>query len=286
MDSVLGICQAAQEFKMKRDSIFIGIGGGITLDVVGFAAFMFRRKTRYIRIPTTLIGLVDAGVGVKVGINFNNSKNLLGGYYAPIATFNNQSFLKTIDISNMRNGLYEIIKMGLINNQELFQLTQKHYEDFLKKNFNKYTDRIIYLSALSMMKELDPNLHERILKRSVDLGHTFSTYIEESSNWTINHGEAVGLDILISSFIALKRGIFSEKDFNQVFELVSSIGFSKKYKLPSLGSFHKSLELVRNHRAGNLNLVLPSKIGSCVFTNDCNIVELESAVKFCKDFIC
>lgn len=285
METVLEICQKAKDFQMKRDSIFIGIGGGITLDILGFAAFMFRRKTRYIRIPTTLVGLIDAGVGVKVGINFNNAKNLLGGYYAPIATFNDQTFLKTISIPNIRSGLYEIVKMGLINNKQLFQLTQKYHKDFLKKNFNANTDKIIRLSALSMMKELDSNLHEHELKRSIDLGHTFSTYIEESSNYNINHGEAVGLDVLISSFIASKRGILSKEEFNQVFKLISSIGFSKRYKLPSLESFHKSLDLVRNHRAGDLNLVLPYRIGSCVFTNDCSIVELESAVIFCKDFI-
>ena len=285
IESVLEICYVAQEFKMKRDSIFIGIGGGVTLDVLGFAAFIFRRKTRYIRIPTTLVGLVDAGVGVKVGINFNNAKNLLGGYYAPIASFNDKTFLRTIDITNIKNGLYEIVKMGLISNKKLFRLTQKYHKDFLEKNFNEYTDKVVYLSALSMMKELEPNLDEHELKRSVDFGHTFSTYIEEFSNYTINHGEAVGLDVLISSFIALKRGIFSKNEFNQVFELISSIGFSKKYKLPSLIRFHKSLELVRNHRAGNLNLVLPSRIGSCVFTNDCSIVELKSAVNFCKDLI-
>ncbi|MEK7516941.1 MAG: iron-containing alcohol dehydrogenase, partial [Patescibacteria group bacterium] len=97
MESVLSICELAKNFQLKRDSIFMGIGGGIILDIVGFAAFIFRRKLAYIRIPTTLVGLIDAGIGVKVGVNFKNSKNLLGGYYQPLAVFNDQSFLNTLD---------------------------------------------------------------------------------------------------------------------------------------------------------------------------------------------
>lgn len=285
MTTISEICQVAKDFQMKRDSFFIGIGGGITLDLVGFAAFMFRRKTRYIRIPTTLLGLVDAGVGIKVGANFDNAKNLVGGYYAPFAVFIDQSFLQTLDIPNIRCGLYEIIKMGVINNKKLFNLVESRGSNFLTKKFDNNTDKIIYLSILSMMKELEPNLHENNLKRSVDFGHTFSTYIEESSGYSINHGEAVGLDILISSFISLRRKVLSQGAFDRIYTLIKSIGFTKMYKLPSMEKFCNALDLVRNHRAGNLNLVLPTKIGSCAFTNDCSKEELEEAVLFCRDFI-
>lgn len=283
IESVLSICELAKNFQLKRDSIFIGIGGGITLDIIGFAAFMFRRKLGYIRIPTTLVGLIDAGIGIKVGVNFKNSKNLLGGYYQPLAVFNDQSFLNTLDRKDIRNGLFEILKMGLIKNKKLFNLIEKYYKNFLDRKFNQNTDQIIYLSALSMMKELEPNLYEHNLKRSVDFGHTFSTYIEESSSYEINHGEAVGIDMLISSRISYKRGVCPEKDFLRVFDLIKSIGFSKKYEFTSIKRFHSALNLVRNHRAGNLNLVLPSKIGFCMFTNKCTLEELSEAVTFYKN---
>jgi 3-dehydroquinate synthase len=283
MESVLNICELAKNLQLRRDSIFIGIGGGITLDIIGFAAFMFRRKLAYIRIPTTLVGLIDAGIGIKVGVNFKNSKNLLGGYYQPLAVFNDQSFLNTLGRKDIRNGLFEILKMGLIKNKKLFNLIEKHYKNFLDRRFNQDTNQIIYLSALSMMKELEPNLYEHNLKRSVDFGHTFSTYVEESSNYDIYHGEAVGIDMLISARISYKRGVFPKKDFLRVFDLIKSIGFSKKYEFASIKHFHSSLNLVRNHRAGNLNLVLPSKIGSFMFTNKCTLEELSEAVTFYKN---
>lgn len=285
METVLKICQFAKNYQMRRDSVFIGIGGGITLDIVGFAASMFRRKTKYIRIPTTLVGQVDAGVGIKVGVNFDNSKNLLGGYYPPVATLNDQVFLKTLDVPNIRNGLFEMVKMGLIDNKALFCMLEKYHKSFLNREFNLNTDKMIYLSTLSMMKELDPNLYEHNLKRSVDFGHTFSLYIEESSNYSISHGEAVGIDIFISSFISLKRKVFTQEVFNRVLALIDSIGFTKKYTFTSAKGLYNSLQLVRNHRAGNLNLAIPSGIGRCVFVNECGIDELQNAIDFYNNHV-
>lgn len=283
MNKVLEICNAAQQFKMQRDSVFIGIGGGITLDVLGFAASIFRRKTAYIRIPTTLLGMVDAGVGVKVGVNFNRSKNFLGAYYAPIAAFNDQMFLNTLNLSDIRNGLYEMIKMALCNDRALFELIERCYEFFLKKQFNGTTDKAIRLSALSMMQELDPNLYEARLQRKVDFGHTFSPYIEESSGYRVQHGEAVRIDILLSSYIALDRGIMSKKDFHRVCRLIYAIGGIGKadyIKLINPRDLYKALDSVRAHRAGNLNLVLPSEIGKCIFTQECSADELVLALNF------
>ncbi|MEK7517376.1 MAG: 2-epi-5-epi-valiolone synthase, partial [Patescibacteria group bacterium] len=197
-----------------------------------------------------------------------------------LAVFNDQSFLNTLDRKDIINGLFEILKMGLIKNKKLFNLIEKYYKNFLDRKFNQNTNQIIYLSVLSMMKELEPNLYEHNLKRSVDFGHTFSTFIEESSSYEVGHGEAVGIDMLISSRISYKRGVFPKKDFLRASNLISSIGFPKKYEFTSIKLLHSALDLVRNHRAGNLNLVLPSKIGSCIFTDKCTLEELSEAVTF------
>lgn len=283
--TVIKICELATKFKMRRDSIFLGIGGGITLDMTGLAAFLYRRKIPYIRIPTTLAGLIDAGVGLKVGVNFLKYKNLLGGYYAPYYTFNDQLFLNTLPVKEIRNGLYEIIKMSIVKNFELFKQIEVQYQNFLNKNFNNWTNKIIHLSSLEMMRELEPNLFESNFKRLVDFGHTFSMFIEESSNFSISHGEAVGLDILISSSISLQRNILSKEDFNKIFLLAKNIGFTKKYKLDSIKKLHESLENVKAHRAGDLNLVLPSKIGKAIFTQECALKELENALIALQEFI-
>ncbi len=279
MKSVMKICNVAKSFRMKRDSVFIGIGGGITLDTLGFAASIFRRKANYIRIPTTLLGIVDAGVGIKVGVNHENTKNLLGAYHPPVATFNDQSFLETLSISEMRNGLYEIVKMGLCDSKTLFNLVESNYELFLKKKFNTITNNINHIAALSMMRCLEPNLHERNLKRKVDFGHTFSQFIEESTHFSIQHGEAVGIDMFISSYISMKRGLISDSNFQRIINLFKSIGGLKHFKKINGKGLYNSLDSVRDHRAGNLNLVLPAQIGKCIFTQECSLNEIKGSLE-------
>lgn len=280
ISTVMNLCEAANKFRMHRDSLFIGIGGGITMDIVGFAAFIYKRGTSYIKIPTTLVGFIDAGVGIKVGVNFKESKNLLGGYHPPIAVFNDQTLLKQLKIREIRCGLYEIIKISIIKDSLLFKLIEKHYTDYYQGKLFLQTSKINYLAAYLMMQELENNLLESNRQRIVDFGHTFSPIIEMSSNYDVPHGEAVGIDILISCFIALKRGVLIKEDFDRIFSLITQIGFTNVYKLPPSKEIHTSLEAIRNHRGGNLNLVLPSRIGSSIFSNECSIEELEKSVNF------
>lgn len=278
--SVENLCAHAKKVGLGRNAMFIAIGGGVTMDIVGFSAFIYRRKIPYIKIPTTLVGIVDAGVGVKTGINFNNSKNFLGGYYAPIAVFNDQGFLKTLDSKEIRSGLYEILKMAIIADKALFKSIEENYILFLKRDFNNITDKIIKTSSLLIMKELENNLFESRLKRSVDFGHTFSPFLETYSKFIIPHGQAVGIDILISSFISFKKGNINAKELKRISSLVKNINFSEKYIIPNARLLFKSLNEIKGHRAGNLNLVLPLGIGVHTFTNKCSQSEINHALEF------
>jgi 3-dehydroquinate synthase len=282
ISSVIRLCDMAKKNRIQRNSIFIAIGGGITLDIVGFAASIFRRRTPYIKIPTTIVGIIDAGVGVKVGINFGKSKNFLGGYYPPLAVFNDQSFLKTLTAKEIRCGLYELIKIALIKDPSLYYLIERYYRDLMENDFNKRTEEMIFLAASLLIKELTVDLLESNLQRLVDFGHTFSPCLEMKSENEIPHGEAVGIDILISSHIAFKKNLLSQADFDSIFSLIKSIGFSKKYSLPKAKQLYSSLDDIRCHRAGSLNLVLPNRIGAGNFTNYCSVEEIKHAM----DFIC
>lgn len=280
IEKIKSICISAKQFGMQRDSIFIAIGGGVTMDIVGFAASIYRRKIPFIRIPTTLVGIVDAGVGVKVGVNFDVSKNFLGSYYPPLAVFNDQLLLKTLTSKEIKCGLFEILKMAIIKDERLFRLIKKYRKVFFEKEFNSHTHQINYLATFLMMEELEKNLFETNLQRLVDFGHTFSPFLETDSSYLIPHGEAVGIDMLISSYISLSRKLISKVEFENIFKLIKQIGFSKRYRLPEAKALYASLNEIIKHRAGNLNLVLPCKIGSAAFTNKCSYNDVENATKF------
>lgn len=182
----------------RRNDPVICIGGGVLLDIVGFAASIYRRSTPYIRIPTTLIGLVDAGVGIKTGINFGREKNKIGTYAAPTVSYIDSSFLRTLNRRHIANGLAEIFKLALIKSTDLMFLLERHGNSILDDGFFEAhhtlvatADTIITTAIQLMLEELQPNLWEKNLERCVDFGHTFSPTIEMKDLPKLLHGEAV-----------------------------------------------------------------------------------------------
>jgi len=163
------------------------VGGGLTTDVAGFACASYKRSTDYIRIPTTLIGLIDASVSIKVGANHGKHKNRLGAYHASKQVFLDFSLLQTLPIDQVRNGIAEIIKIAVVSNLSIFEGLEKYAEDLLHTSFGhaegsehlrEAADRITY-DAIRTMLELEvPNLHELDLDRVIAYGHTWSPTLE------------------------------------------------------------------------------------------------------------
>ena len=267
MSTITYILDEAQKMGLDRKGIMIGIGGGITMDMVGFASSMYRRKIEYIRIPTTLIGFVDAGIGIKTGINYHSSKNFIGAFYPPKICLNDYSFLNTLSVIEIRNGISEMLKMGIIIDAKLFARIEGNIDDIIVSKCTCKEGRIaIYEAIYDMLRELDKNFYEECLERLVDFGHTFSPFIEVSSNYKIPHGHAVTLDMAISCDASYKLGFLSLADRNKILNVLLKAGLKvyddETFKSTEMANSLKNIIL---HRGGNLNLVLPSKIGKAFF---------------------
>merc|ERR1711904_575800 len=127
MDMVLEVAKAMKQFNIdRRSEPVIAIGGGVALDIVGLAASLFRRRTPYIRVPTTALSYVDASVGAKNGVNFAGSKNRLGTYVPPCAALLDASFFKTQERKEVANGVGEMCKMAIMKSPELYALLEKN----------------------------------------------------------------------------------------------------------------------------------------------------------------
>merc|ERR1719487_2982053 len=136
MEMTLAVCKKMKDFKIdRRHEPVIAIGGGVCLDVVGLAASMFRRRTPYIRVPTTCLAYVDASVGAKNGCNFSGSKNRLGTYVPPVAALLDSSFFRTQDTREVVNGVSEMAKMAIMKSPELFHLLEKHSHRLIERRF-------------------------------------------------------------------------------------------------------------------------------------------------------
>ena len=273
------ICQAAMNCRLSRTGVIIGVGGGIILDISGFAASIYRRGVGYLRIPTTLIGQVDVSIGIKQAVNAGGSKNAIGSFYPPLASINDASFLKTLSRPHIAAGIAEIIKMAVIVDPDLFALVEEHGRSLLASRFQDPAAHIIMMRAeASMLRELQENLFETNLQRRVDFGHTFSVVLETDSAYTLSHGFAVGLDMLISTSIAVGRGLCTRSLLDRMLALYHQVELPVSQPICSAARLHESLASVRKHRGGALNLVVPRDLGSTLFIQDVSRDELEDAI--------
>lgn len=285
-ESVLRVVDAMNDFGIdRRREPVLAIGGGVLTDIVGFAASLYRRGTPYIRIPTTLIGLVDAGVGVKTGVNYGLGKNRLGTYAPATATFLDRTFLRTLAPRHISNGLAEITKMALIRSEELFALLESWgaavHADRLQGSTGELaaaSDAIVAEAIHLMLEELQPNLWESHLERCVDYGHTFSPTVEMHALPELLHGEAVMIDMALTTALATLRGDLSEADADRIYRVAASLGLPVWNDVLDDPSLLEAalLDTVR-HRDGHQRLPLPLGIGRHHFVNDVTPAELRSA---------
>ena len=259
------------------------VGGGLITDVAGFACASYRRNTPYIRIPTTLIGLIDASVSIKVAVNHGKHKNRLGAYHASQKVLLDFSFLKTLPEDQVRNGMAELIKISVVGNTEIFELLEEHGVDLLRTRFGHLDgtpelrsagERLTHQAIATMLDLEAPNLHEIDLDRVIAFGHTWSPTLELSTPDPFFHGHAINIDMALSTTLAEQRGYLSVAERDRVLGLMSDLGLA-------LDSEHLTPELlgtataaILKTRDGILRAAVPAPIGQCLFLNDVTVDEL------------
>jgi 3-dehydroquinate synthase len=281
------IVDAFSDFGLLRKEPVLVVGGGLTTDVAGFACATYRRSTNYIRVPTTLIGLIDASVSIKVAVNHGKSKNRLGAYHPSEKVILDFSFLRTLPIDQVRNGMAELIKISTVANSGIFDLLDKFGEDLLQNRFGhldgtpelrEIAHRVTY-DAINTMLDLEvPNLQELDLDRVIAFGHTWSPVLELAPDVPFFHGHAINIDMALSTTIAEQRGYLSAPERDRIFALMSRLGLAltSSYLTPELLS--AASDAILKTRGGLLRAAVPRPIGTCFFINDLSSGELERAL--------
>ena len=271
---------------LRREPI-IAIGGGVLLDIVGFACSIYRRGIPYIKVPTTLLAIVDASVGSKVAVNHFGRRNRLGAYYPPIATLIDKKFIKTQSEREIINGIAEIFKLAVIKSPELFELLEENAELLIEEKFQHgaVPVRVINLAITDMIAELGPNLWEKKLDRCVDFGHTFSPVIEMENIPELLHGEAVALDCLYSSCIACLRGYIGQSVLNRIFNLAKRLKLKTYHEdFTKIELLQQSLADATKHRNGNQFAPLPIYVGNYKIVDDITEKEMEYAIALFRTY--
>ncbi len=292
LNTVETIVDAFADFGLVRKEPVLVVGGGLITDVAGFACSTYRRSTNYIRVPTTLIGLIDASVAIKVAVNHKKLKNRLGAYHASKKVILDFSFLRTLPTAQVRNGMAELVKIAVVSEAEVFELLEKYGEELLYTHFGyidgtpelKEVAHQINYKAIKKMLELEvPNLHELDLDRTIAYGHTWSPTLELAPRVPLYHGHAVNIDMALSATIAEKRGYITPSERDRILGLMSRLGLSLDHPLLESDLLWKATESIIQTRDGKLRAAMPRPIGTSFFVNDLTREELEEGLADHKD---
>lgn len=285
LDIVEKIWSEANRVGLPRNGLMIAVGGGAIMDVVGFAASTFRRGVGYIRVPTTLVGMVDAGIGIKNAINWNRRKNVIGAFFAPEAAFVDIRFLRTTLALSISDGISEILKIALIRDAKLFALLEEHGPHLVQTRFQmpiEVAREIVQRSQELMLEELAGNLFEHDPRRLVNFGHFFSPTMEACSEFEISHGRAVSMDMAMSAFIAWRKGLLGDQDLDRIFRLMVATGLPVSQDTCSVDILADGLRQHCVTGEGTLNFVVPNGIGRGTFIDAVDADDIAAAMAYCS----
>ena len=250
----------------SRQDCVITIGGGITGDVGGFAASLYKRGLSFINIPTTLLSQVDSSIGGKTGINTKHGKNLIGSFYQPRLVISDTNFLKTLPKREIICGYAEILKHSIISNKKFFK--------YLDKNINKvlnlkspYIEKSIFESCKIKKMIVEKDELETDLRKTLNFGHTFAHAYEATLKYSkkLNHGEAVILGMNSALNFSLEKKILNKSNYNSIVKHINNPLLPNNLsRYFSLKDIKKILSYMSNDKKNNssmVNLILLKKIG-------------------------
>jgi len=258
------ILESIHKFDKYQDKriVIVTVGGGVVGDIGGFVAGTYRRGVKYIQVPTTLLSQVDSSIGGKTGINFSDAKNSVGVFWQPCLVYIDLSVLKTLNLRELRAGLAEVIKYGVIMNKRLFEYLEKNMKKIL--SYELSTFKYIVPEAVKIKARIT-ELDERDVKdiRAIlNFGHTIGHAIEAATKYKIyTHGEAVAVGMLCAGEIAYQLGMFKYSELQRLDDVITRAGLPCKIKNCNIDSIMHSMKYDKKFVGGKNKFILPVRIG-------------------------
>jgi 3-dehydroquinate synthase len=262
-----------------RDALLIAFGGGVVGDVTGFLAAIYMRGVPYVQIPTTLLAQVDSSVGGKTGVNLAAGKNLVGSFHHPLAVFIDTAVLATLPKSELRAGLQESIKAGIIRDKKLFSYLERNAGTVLAGDPKALT-HVVAASVRVKADVVANDERESGLRMILNYGHTIGHAIEAATQYKqLLHGEAVGWGSIAATKLGLQRRLITEAEADRIIALILQYGPLSSFKATA----EKLVALTasdKKNRSGTLSFILPTGVGSVKIVRDVTHPELIEAAEW------
>ena len=254
--------------RFARDCTVVALGGGVVGDMAGFAAATYQRGVSYVQVPTTLLAQVDSSVGGKTGVNHSGGKNLIGAFHQPIVVLADTRTLNTLPPRELRAGLAEVIKYGLLGDADFFAWLETHMEELLQGDPAALA-HVIHRSCQMKAQIVGRDEHERGDRALLNLGHTFGHAVEsvtEYKQWL--HGEAIGGGLLMAAAMSRECGLLDAEEVVRLRQLLELTGLPTRFDAISAETALEHMRIDKKVQSGRIRLVLLRKIGEAFITAD------------------
>lgn len=248
------------EKQLGRDTCLIAIGGGVVLDIAAYIAATYCRGIPLMMIPTTLLGMVDACIGGKTGVNVPYGKNLVGCLYQSKMVYIDPAVLATLPAREMRHGAAEMIKHGLIADPLFFNYLEQHADRILAAE-PSILEKAIYESCRIKRDIVEEDDQERGKRRLLNFGHTIGHALEKLSNYTLLHGEAVAIGLRVESYLSLLHGGINPEIFARIEAILRRYQLPLQLPFQDLPSIRNAMALDKKSQRGSPRFVMIREIG-------------------------
>ncbi len=279
IDFCSGIWKMLIDFGADRHSLMINLGGGVIGDMGGFAASTYKRGIDFVQVPTTLLSQVDASVGGKTGIDFDNLKNIIGTFTSPKAVFIEHAFLETLPSRQILSGYAEMLKHGLIQDAAYWNELKA-----LGSPLQLPTAELVYQSVAIKNKVVVADPFEKGFRKCLNFGHTIGhaveTYSLQNDENHLTHGEAVAIGMICEAWLSHKKAGLSLDELNEITEVLNSL--YPKYQLDNSchSVLHALMKKDKKNQGDDINCTLLHRIGECSIDHICSEEELCDSLSY------
>ena len=279
LQGAMKIFDALVENRITRQSVIIALGGGVIGDLSGFVSATFMRGIPFIQIPTTLLAQVDSSIGGKTAINHPKAKNLIGAFHQPKFVFIDVEILKTLPERELKAGLVEVIKHGMIMDSELFYYVEDNLQEILSVD-PQSIEQIVARSCKDKAIIVEKDEKEQNLRAILNYGHTIGHGIETVTNYSVyRHGEAISIGMAVASKIAVNMGIMRDEIADRQNRLLAKCGLPINFPDLDVDTVLDAIHLdKKTNENGRPRFVLPKDIGEAIIVENVTDDQIRNAI--------
>jgi len=265
------------DFYAERMTPILALGGGVIGDLAGFVAATYLRGVPLVQIPTTLLAQVDSSIGGKVAVNHGQLKNKIGAFYQPRLVISDISTLRTLPTKVLINGLAEVIKSAVIGDTELFAFLEKNL-DKVKSLDEGALEEVVSQSARIKAEIVEKDEKDLGLRSILNYGHTVGHAIESTSDFKVEHGEAVAIGMLAAARISNKMGILDKNELIRLKKVIQRAGLPTQMPNLEVEKLIQTMEHDKKVLRSKIRFVLPESIGSVFITDEVSLSLVEEVL--------